>query len=58
MILGQDVRCRRNFQLVVLFFQLVLSSLESLYNLSGIGQVTSQHIAEVHRSIGRWHVTE
>ena len=53
MILGQDVRCRRNFQLVVLFFQLVLSSLESLYNLSGIGQVTSQHIAEVHRSIGR-----
>lgn len=33
-------------------FQLVLSSLESLYNLSGVGQVTSDHIAEVHHSIG------
>lgn len=33
-------------------FQLVLSSLESLYNLSGIGQVTSHHIAEAHHSIG------
>lgn len=31
--------------------QLVLSSLESLYNLSGVGQVTSDHIAEVYHSI-------
>lgn len=37
--------------LIVNDVQLVLSSLESLYNLSGIGQVTSQHIAEVHCSI-------
>ncbi|KAL9984999.1 hypothetical protein ACROYT_G007350 [Oculina patagonica] len=38
--------------LIVSDVQLVLSSLESLYNLSGVGQVTSDHIAEVHHSIG------
>lgn len=45
---------RRNSLSVVInnFFQLVLSSLESLYNLSGIGQATSHRIAEVHHSIG------
>lgn len=37
------------------FFQLVLSSLESLYNLSGVGQVTSDHIAEVNHSIGKYN---
>lgn len=37
--------------LIVSDVQLVLSSLESLYNLSGVGQVTSDHIAEVHHSI-------
>ena len=39
-------------------FQLVLSSLESLYNLSGIGQATSHHIAEVHHSIGTVCLTQ
>lgn len=40
------------------YFQLVLSSLESLYNLSGIGQATSHHIAEVHHSIGTVCLTQ
>lgn len=33
-------------------FQLVIGSLEALYNISGVGQTTSDQIASVDRSVG------
>jgi len=37
--------------------QLVIGSLEALYNISGVGQTTSDHIASVDRSVGMWSYT-
>jgi len=38
--------------LIIPDVQLVIGSLEALYNISGVGQTTSDHIASVDRSVG------